>query len=300
MKRYYVLFIAIVALTGLGAALTEKSFRGTGGIGVSSNLNTHVVTVDGSAITGSGIPIQNGAGNNTTLTNPVLSGEIYDTGGNNRIAAIPFGSLTLKSTNGQAVVVVGAVSGASVIGNLSASGNIIGGSNITSTSGTFTGNGSGLTNTLLLKTLTSTNGFWTFTQNSDGTTNAAFTLTNLAGLSGSGSSIDNTLYTNNPSSSLTNFITTLGPWPGTNYFITATNDLNFVHSTNRAGGYTNFAATWFIESGVTNRQIWFNANWKFLGTTNYILIASNKVAVLSVNCYGPSETNLLAVLSVQP
>jgi len=48
--------------------------------------------------------------------------------------------------------------------------------------GVLTGNGSGITNGPWLKTLTSTNLSFAFTVNPDGTTNAALTLTNLAGL----------------------------------------------------------------------------------------------------------------------
>ena len=81
----------------------------------------------------------------------------------------------------------------------------------------------------------------------------------------------------------------------------ATNDLNFIQSTNRLAGKWQ-SAVLKIYTGPTNRQIWLNSNWSLIGTaaTNYTVLASNKVAILSLGQDGSSETNVSGVLVVQP
>lgn len=123
MNRYHILFIALLCAICLGAALTEKSLRGTGGVVVISNLNTHLVTVDGSGISGTGIPIQNGKGNATTLTNPLIN-IIKDFKGSNRIEfqdtalfisgtsgvkriSLEAGDIKLQDSSGNAAVDIG-------------------------------------------------------------------------------------------------------------------------------------------------------------------------------------------------
>lgn len=81
----------------------------------------------------------------------------------------------------------------------------------------------------------------------------------------------------------------------------ATNDLNFIQSTNRLAGKWQ-SAVFKIYTGPTNRQIWLNSNWSLIGSaaTNYTVLASNKVAILSLGQDGSSETNVSGVLVVQP
>jgi hypothetical protein len=106
-----------------------------------------------------------------------------------------------------------------------------------------------------------------------------------------------TLATNQVASALTNHVADFGQ----RYSVVfATNDLNFVHSTNRAEGQW-ASAVFKIYAGPTNRQVWLNPAWAPLGsTTNYFVLASNKVAVLSLGQDGPSETNVTVVAVVQP
>lgn len=57
-----------------GAVPDFKAFRGIGGLVVTTNPSLGTVTIDGSSLSGStnGIPIQNGNGNNTTITNETV------------------------------------------------------------------------------------------------------------------------------------------------------------------------------------------------------------------------------------
>ncbi len=131
-------------------------------------------------------------------------------------------------------------------------------------------------------------------------TNVTFEMTNDNGnvtLKINGPSY--TLITNNPASSLTNFVVTFtGPL---NYnVVVATNDLNFMQTTGRLDGVWQSAVT-KVYAGPTNRQVWLNSSWTRLGqTTNYFLLSSNKVLILSVGQDGSSETNVAAVTAVQP
>jgi hypothetical protein len=106
-----------------------------------------------------------------------------------------------------------------------------------------------------------------------------------------------TLATNQVVSALTNHVADFGQ----RYSVVfATNDLNFVHSTNRAEGQW-ASAVFKVYAGPTNRQVWLNPAWVSLGsTTNYFVLASNKVAVVSLGQDGASETNVTVVAVVQP
>lgn len=107
-----------------------------------------------------------------------------------------------------------------------------------------------------------------------------------------------TLATNNPvSTTLTNQVMDFNQ---SYAVIFATNDLNFVQTTNREAGFWR-ATVAKIYAGPTNRQIWLNPSWTMLGsTTNYTLLVTNKVAILSLAQDGLYETNVAAVLVVQP
>jgi hypothetical protein len=105
------------------------------------------------------------------------------------------------------------------------------------------------------------------------------------------------LGTNVVSGSLTNAVADFGQQYAV---VFATNDLNFVHSTNRAAGRW-LSAVFKIYAGVTNRQVWLNPSWVPLGaTSNYFVLGSNKVAVVSLGQDGGCETNVTAVAVVQP
>lgn len=80
----------------------------------------------------------------------------------------------------------------------------------------------------------------------------------------------------------------------------ATNDINFVHSTNRVAGVWKSSVV-KVYGGASDRQIWLNPSWVPIGaaTTNLILYAG-KVGILSAGQDGSSETNVAVVWAVQP
>lgn len=122
--------------------------------------------------------------------------------------------------------------------------------------------------------------------------NAAVTgvLTNANGLSP-------TLSTNQTDSSLTNHVV---DFDQTYSVLFATNDVNFVHSTNRVAGVWR-SSVLKVYAGETNRQIWLNSAWSLLGTTaTSMLLNSNTIGILSVSQDGTSETNVVSVWSDQP
>ena len=95
-------------------------------------------------------------------------------------------------------------------------------------------------------------------------------------------------------SAATNFVADL---TGQSYrTITATNDVFFVQSTNRA------AARFVkirIDPNGTNRNLGFNASWKFFGGIAPSTLSSNAIAVLTVTALGTAETDVLARYSLQ-
>lgn len=124
-------------------------------------------------------------------------------------------------------------------------------------------------------------------------------LTNLAGTGAltNANGLQFPLGTNDTFSSLTNHVV---DFTQTYADLFATNDLNFIHSTSRLAGVWRHAVI-KVYSGPTNRQVWLNASWSGLGsTTNYALLSSNKVAILSAGQDGSSETNVTVVWAVQP
>lgn len=124
-------------------------------------------------------------------------------------------------------------------------------------------------------------------------------LTNLAGTGAltNANGFQFPLGTNDTFSSLTNHVVDFAQ---TYADLFATNDLNFIHSTSRLAGVWRHAVI-KVYAGPTNRQVWLNTSWNPLGsTTNYVLMASNKIAVLSAGQDGSSETNVTVVWAVQP
>jgi hypothetical protein len=57
-----------------------------------------------------------------------------------------------------------------------------------------------------------------------------------------------------------------------------------------------------IDSNGSSRTLAFNASWKWLGLDNSagVTLASGKIAVLSLTCYGTAETDIVAVYAAQP
>lgn len=81
------------------------------------------------------------------------------------------------------------------------------------------------------------------------------------------------------------------------YTLSATNDICFLHSTNRVATR---AAGIRIIAGSTNRILSFNTNWNFIGSLPPTLIASNKTAKLVIECFGPLESDVLAGYAETP
>lgn len=85
--------------------------------------------------------------------------------------------------------------------------------------------------------------------------------------------------------------------------MTLTNNLRFIHSTNRlAGEY--LTSSYLIFAGPTNRWLFFNANWIGLGTTNNpqasaIFLETNKMIRIDFEHWGASETNVVAYANKQ-
>jgi hypothetical protein len=77
--------------------------------------------------------------------------------------------------------------------------------------------------------------------------------------------------------------------------ITATNDINFIQSTNRAAVRTTVVR---IDPNGTNRNLSFNASWSFLGTRPTNVLSTN-IGVLTVVAFGTAETDILAAYSVE-
>lgn len=78
-------------------------------------------------------------------------------------------------------------------------------------------------------------------------------------------------------------------------------DLNFTHATNQMAGHW-MSKVIKIYAGETNRQIWLPSTWKGIGSaaTNYVVMASNKVAILSLASDGSFQTNVCYVYVPQP
>lgn len=128
----------------------------------------------------------------------------------------------------------------------------------TVTAATFTGNGTGLTNIPHLETLTSTNLSFRFTRNTDGSTNAELTITNLAGLSSGGGG-----QTQWPSSAITNAI-------GTGVLLassgsTSTNQTHYGSTNNTA----NNSPVYFTQANTNaSSPTWEQATWEVYGSTS--------------------------------
>jgi hypothetical protein len=77
--------------------------------------------------------------------------------------------------------------------------------------------------------------------------------------------------------------------------ITATNSVNFVHSTNRVAGR---AMAILIDPNGTNRNLTFNADWRFL-TVNPAVVTNGTIGVLSLMAFGTAETDIVAAYAVE-
>lgn len=107
-----------------------------------------------------------------------------------------------------------------------------------------------------------------------------------------------TLTTNTTIGSVTNFAADFS-LPYSDLF--AASDINIAHATNLlAGKWLNKVLK--IYSGETNRQIWLPSTWNGIGSaaTNYVVMSSNKVAILSLASDGAFQTNVSYVYAVQP
>lgn len=115
-------------------------------------------------------------------------------------------------------------------------------------------------------------------------------------LSGGGT-ISQGLLTNNTYSDLTNHVVDFDAGYSDLF---ATNDVNFVHSTNRAVGVWKNSVI-KVYGGAADRQVWLHPSWTPIGafTTNLILYAG-KTGILSATQDGDSETNVCVVWSPQP
>jgi hypothetical protein len=95
-------------------------------------------------------------------------------------------------------------------------------------------------------------------------------------------------------SAVTNFV---ADFTGVAYrSITAAADVNFVHSTNRAA--VRNVVVFLIANGA-NRNLTFNASW----TNNFVtaiptVLTNGTVGVLSLTCWGTSETNVIPAYAV--
>lgn len=80
--------------------------------------------------------------------------------------------------------------------------------------------------------------------------------------------------------------------------IVLTGDPTF-NTANRANGLFKSIR---IDSNGSSRSLTFNASWKWLGLDNSagVTLASGKIAVLSLTCYGTAETDIVAVFAAQP
>ena len=99
-------------------------------------------------------------------------------------------------------------------------------------------------------------------------------------------------------------LATPSPVNGTNYVadfltesvqVTATNNINFLQSTNRTPSGWYGECVWYIQGGTTNRTLRCNTNWTGVGTlaaSSPILLLSNKLTIVAMSVRGGSETNV--------
>jgi hypothetical protein len=160
----------------------------------------------------------------------------------------------------------------------------------------FFGNGGTLTNLPYAKTFTSTNGYFTFTVTTDGSTNVNFVVTNVSGATGSGGGgggVVTNLIVLAPTLS-TNFIVSVGQ---TNAFeIVATNNVYLDAPTNLIPGWQFTIA--IIQDATGNRLLAVNTNnWKFSGGVLPTL-STNANAWDVLSCLvSPNGTNIGSVLT---
>lgn len=77
---------------------------------------------------------------------------------------------------------------------------------------------------------------------------------------------------------------------------TITNDTVFTNQNQQAGRVISVKLT----GNITNSNLTFPAGWQFLGAGAPALLASNKVAILSLTAYGTDPTNIVAAYAAQP
>ncbi len=99
-----------------------------------------------------------------------------------------------------------------------------------------------------------------------------------------------TLTALNPVSNGTNFIVDFNV---TSYLITATNNVNFLQTTNRSASNMK-TTTVIINAGTTNWTTHYNPNWPFASQSNSLptILSSNKISVVTFRNWGTNETNV--------
>jgi len=106
-------------------------------------------------------------------------------------------------------------------------------------------------------------------------------------------------------------LVTPSPANGTNYVadflneavqITATNNINFLQSTNRTAAGWYGECVWYIRGGTTNCTLRCNTNWTAVGTLATIspyLLLSNKLTIVALSARGSGETNVTYAIARQ-
>ncbi len=101
------------------------------------------------------------------------------------------------------------------------------------------------------------------------------------------------------------------PANGTNYVVdfswevvqlTATNDIALVQSTNHPGAGWYAECVWYIQGGISNRNLVVNTNWTPVGslaTNTPYVIASNKLTIVAFSVRGGDETNVVYAVARQ-
>lgn len=78
--------------------------------------------------------------------------------------------------------------------------------------------------------------------------------------------------------------------------LSLTGDVIFTTSNKAIGKYKSVK----IQSDATIRNYTFPSGWIWIGNTAPANIAATKTAILSLACYGPNDTDVVASYAVQP
>jgi hypothetical protein len=154
--------------------------------------------------------------------------------------------------------------------------------------GSFSGDGFGLTNLNAAPVTAATNALWNTTTN---------------WVLAQGYQVTNGL-TRKP-------IATVTPSDGTNFIVdfgkevvqlAATNHINLFQSTNRPGAGYYGECVWYIQGGTTNWTLRVNTNWIGIGSlaanTPYMIV-SNRLTILALSARSNSETNVSYAIARQ-